>query len=132
MISAEEITLQKLIQNQRVTCYDFKEGFHYKHYIMCLRNKGYDIRMVFIDDPKGIKRQIGQYSYHGRKKQEEVLFEPEQAIKITNEQKQLLRLIQIKREGAFFSKRLKVYEDLLTNTRQSKASLKYIRSRVLE
>lgn len=128
----DDYVLSKLIKERVVTAYSFPIGMHYKDAILHLRNKGYDIRMVFIDDPKGIKRQIGQYSYHGRKKQEEVLFEPEQAIKITNEQKQLLRLIQIKREGAFFSKRLKVYEDLLTNTRQSKASLKYIRSRVLE
>ena len=53
VMNRDEIVLYSLKQKP-VTCYDFKEGVHFKDAILHLRENRHDIRMIMIDDPKGI------------------------------------------------------------------------------
>ena len=133
VMNRDEIVLFS-IKRKPVTCYNFPQGIHYKDAILHLRAKGHDIRMIMIDDPEGIKRQIGRYSYHGKAVDKEVV-----KHKFTDAQNSLISLIEMRIQQIYDYKGLmcEVYFlqsmlELLQLTKQNKQALGFLKTRVLK
>lgn len=126
-MNRDEIVLQMLKTQKAITAYDFPKGIHYKDAILHLRAKGHDIRMIMIDDPRGINRKIGQYSYFGKKdKPVDVVSDYQQQVF-----KRLVEAMEVVNlDNIDVAMSLTGYERLLKNVKVTKTTLDFINKEI--